>query len=262
MDNQHKIVVVTGAAGGFGQQIVLQLLSAGFSVAATDLFKDKLESLHTSIGSSTKLGLFAMDVCNSQSIEKASEEITNFFGDDISILVNNAGIYANTPVLEEECYHKVKKIIDTNLIGSYNCTSFFSKFMVKRKNGRIINVASIAGTWGAAFASAYAASKAGMIAASKSWARELGSHGVCVNAIAPGICETNMLERAEKEERSFSLQKKMLLDFIPVGRFGNPADVAELVLFLATCKTDYLNGAVLDLDGGVNVGTLETVNLM
>jgi 3-oxoacyl-[acyl-carrier protein] reductase len=262
MNNQEKIAVVTGAAGGFGQQIVLQLLAAGFCVAATDVFEDKLESLRTYVGASEKLGLFGMDVCDLQSIQQAAEKINKLFGDNIYVLVNNAGIYDRTPVLLAEYHDKARKIIDTNLIGTYNCTSFFSKFMVKRKKGRIINIASIAGTWGAAFASAYAASKAGMIAASKSWARELGSYGVCVNAIAPGVCQTKMLEHAEEEERSLSFQKKMLLDYIPVGRFGNPEDVAELVIFLATCKTDYLNGAMLDLDGGLNIGSLESVNLI
>jgi 3-oxoacyl-[acyl-carrier protein] reductase len=262
MKSEDRIAIVTGAAGGFGQQIALELLAAGFCVAATDISEEKLKSLQSYVGTSEKLGLFGMDICNFQSIQKAGEQITNLFGDNISVLVNNAGIFGRTPVLLTEYHEKARQIIDTNLIGTYNCTSFFSKFMLKRKTGRVINISSMAGTWGAAFASAYAASKAGMIAASKSWARELGSYGVCVNAIAPGICQTNMLESAEKEEHSLSVQKKMLLDYIPVGRFGNPQDVAELVLFLATCKTDYLNGAILELDGGLNIGSLESVHLI
>lgn len=261
MINQDRIAVVTGAAGGFGQQIVLQLLAAGFYVAATDIFEEKLESLQTYVGSSEKLGLFGMDICNLQSIQKAGEQITNLFGDKIFVLVNNAGIFGRTPVLLTEYHEKARQIIDTNLIGTYNCTSFFSKFMVKRKSGRVINISSMAGTWGASFASAYSASKAGMIAASKSWARELGTYGVCVNAIAPGIFQTNMLERAEEDERSVSMKKKIVLDYIPAGRFGNSEDVAEVVLFLATCKTDYLNGAIFELDGGLNIGTLESIHL-
>jgi 3-oxoacyl-[acyl-carrier protein] reductase len=259
MHNQHKIAVVTGAAGGFGRQIVQQLLAEGFCVAATDVSEEKLEDLKNSVESSEKLGLFFMDVCSTQSIQKAAEQITSIFGDCIVVLVNNAGIFERTPILLTEYYEKVKKVIDVNLIGAYYCTSIFSKFMVKRRYGRIINVASLLGIWGAGFASAYAASKAGMIAASKSWARELGSFGVCVNAIAPGVCQTQMLKRAEKQS-SFSIEKRVL-DFVPVGRFGNPEDVAEIVLFLATCKTDYLNGAVLTLDGGLNIGTVEITEL-
>jgi 3-oxoacyl-[acyl-carrier protein] reductase len=254
MNNPNKIAVVTGAAGRFGHQIILQLLGAGFYVAATDTSVEKLESLQTYLGSFERVGLFSMDACNSQSIQQAGEQMTNLFGDQISVLVNNADIIEATPILSSEHHDQVREIIDTNLIGTYNCTSFFSKFMVKRKSGRIINIASIAGTWGAAFGSAYAASKAGMIAASKSWARELGSYGVCVNAIAPGICQTSILEGAEQQEHSVTAKQKILLNYIPGGRFGNAEDVAEVVLFLATCKTDYLNGAILDLDGGINKG--------
>ncbi|MBW4685212.1 MAG: SDR family NAD(P)-dependent oxidoreductase [Komarekiella atlantica HA4396-MV6] len=252
--SQDRIAVVTGASGRFGHQIVLQLLAAGFYVAATDASEDKLASLQTYLGSFERLGLFFMDACNLQSIQKAGEQITDLFGEQIFVLVNNADMLEPTPILSSEHHDKVREIIDTNLIGTYNCTGFFSRFMIKRKSGRIINIASVAGTWGASFASAYAASKAGMIAASRSWARELGSYGVCVNAIAPGSCHPNTLEGAEQQNPSVSLKRKILLDFIPVSRFGNPEDVAEVVLFLATCKTDYLNGAILDLDGGINKG--------
>lgn len=256
MHSNHKIAVVTGAAGGFGRQIVQQLLAEGFCVAATDISEDKLKGLQNYVEYPENLGLFVMDVCSIQSIHKAAEQITSFFGDSIVVLVNNAGIFERTPLLLTEYHDTVSKVIDVNLIGTYYCTSIFSKFMVKRRNGRIINIASIAGTWGAGFASAYAASKAGMIVASKSWARELGMFGVCVNAIAPGVFQTEMLENAEKQ--SSVSADKMLLDLIPAGRFGHPSDVAEIVLFLATCKTNYLNGAVLALDGGLNTGTVET----
>jgi 3-oxoacyl-[acyl-carrier protein] reductase len=254
MKSQDRIAVITGAAGGFGHQIILQLLAAGFYVVAIDASEEKLASLQTYLGSFERVGLFLMDACNLQSIQEAGEQIINLFGDQIFVLVNNADIMESTPILSSEHHDKVREIIDTNLIGVYNCTSFFSKFMVKRKSGRIINIASIAGTCGASLASAYAASKAGMIAASKSWARELGSYGVCVNAIAPGVCKTNMLERAGQQARSISAKQKILLNYIPGGRFGTPEDVAEVVLFLATCKTNYLNGAILDLDGGFNKG--------
>jgi 3-oxoacyl-[acyl-carrier protein] reductase len=256
MQNHQKIAVVTGAAGGFGRQIVQHLLSEGFCVAATDVSENKLQELQSYVKNSEKLGLFVMDVCSVHSIQQAAGQITSYFGDSIVVLVNNAGIFERTPVLLAECQDTVAKVIDVNLIGAYSCTTIFSKFMVKRRNGRIINIASIAGTWGAASASAYAASKAGLIAASKSWARELGSFGVCVNAITPGIFQTEMLENEDKH--SIVTADKLLLNLIPSGRFGHPSDVAEIVTFLATCKTNYLNGAVVTLDGGLNIGTLET----
>jgi 3-oxoacyl-[acyl-carrier protein] reductase len=259
MQNHQKVAVVTGAAGGFGREIVQHLLAEGFCVAATDVSQNKLDSLQSYVSSTKnpeKLGLFVMDVCSTYSIQQAAEQITSYFGDSIAVLVNNAGIFERTPVLLAEYQDTVAKVIDVNLIGAYSCTSIFSKFMVKRRNGRIINIASIAGTWGAASASAYAASKAGLIAASKSWARELGSFGICVNAITPGIFQTEMLVQEDKHNTVTA--DKLLLGLIPSGRFGHPSDVAEIVTFLAACKTNYLNGAVVALDGGLNIGTLET----
>ncbi len=259
MHDNQQIAVVTGAAGDFGREIVRKLLAEGFCVAATDIVEERLKELPKYVEFPEKLGLFYMDVSNSESIQKTSEEIAMVFGDSIVLLVNNAGIFERTPILLQEYHDTVKKIIDINLLGSYYSTSIFSKFMIRKRYGRIINIASLAGTWGAAFGSAYAASKAGMIAASKSWARELGSFGVRVNAIAPGVCKTQMLEHTEKHN-SFSAEK-ILLDLVPVGRCGSAEDVAELVMFLATCKTDYLNGEVITLDGGLNIGTVEITQL-
>lgn len=259
MHDNKEVAVVTGAAGDFGREIVRRLLAEGFYVAATDIVEKRLKDLQEYVEYPQKLGLFYMDVSSPESIQKTAEQVTTLFGDSIVLLVNNAGIFERTPILLNEYYDTVKKIIDINLLGTYYCTSIFSKYMIKKKYGRIINIASLAGNWGAAFGSAYAASKAGMIAASKSWARELGSFGVRVNAIAPGVCKTQMLEHNEKRN-SFSAEK-ILLDLVPVGRCGSADDVAELVMFLATCKTDYLNGEVITLDGGLNIGTIEITQL-
>ena len=259
MPDNQEIAVVTGAAGDFGREIVRRLLAEGFYVAATDIVEEKLKELPKYVDFPERLGLFYMDVSSPESIQKTAEQIATVFGGSIVILVNNAGVFERTPILLKEHYDTVKKIMDINLLGCYYATSIFSKFMIAKRYGRIINIASLAGTWGAAFGSAYAASKAGMIAASKSWARELGSFGVRVNAIAPGVCKTQMLEHSEKQN-SFSAEQ-FLLNLVPVGRCGTAEDVAELVMFLATCKTDYLNGEVITLDGGLNIGTIETTQL-
>jgi 3-oxoacyl-[acyl-carrier protein] reductase len=260
MKTNDKIAIVTGAAGGFGSQVVQQLLSDGFCVAATDVSEQGLNHLANCVGNAERLGLFHMDVCDLQSIQHTSEKVTHLFGDCIYVLVNNAGIFENTPILSLMHYQdKVRKIIDTNLIGACYCTSFFSKLMIRHRVGRIVNIASMAGIMGAASASAYAASKAGMIAATKSWARELGPFGISVNTVTPGVCRTDMLKRAETENAFSSEEEKMLLQFIPARRLGTSKDVAELVAFLSTCKTDYINGAVIELDGGLNTGSVEAV---
>ena len=257
MNSVPKIAVVTGAAGGFGREIVRYLLKEGFCVAATDTCKERLYQLPDYTQNAENLQLLIMDVADLDSIHQAAEDITNRFPNgQIAVLVNNAGIFERTPILFSDCYDRVRKTFEVNLLGTYYCTSIFARYMVKHRFGRIINISSIAGTWGAALASAYAASKAGMIAAAQSWARELAPFGVCVNAIAPGVFQTDMLDQAEPKGPSFV--EKQLVDFIPARRLGSPKDVAELVLFLASCQTDYLNGTVFTLDGGLQIGTVET----
>lgn len=256
-NSDKKIAVVTGAAGGFGREIVHSLLQEGFLVAATDTAKERLSQLPNYSQGEENLQCLFMDVADIDSIQTAAAQILNRFNDgQITVLVNNAGIFERTPILFSDCYDRVRKTIEINLLGTYYCTSIFARYMVNHKFGRIINIASIAGTWGAALASAYAASKGGMIAASQSWARELAPYGISVNALAPGVFQTQMSDRAEPKGVSFI--EKQLVDFIPVRRLGNPQDVAELVAFLATCKTNYLNGAIFTLDGGLQIGTVET----
>jgi 3-oxoacyl-[acyl-carrier protein] reductase len=254
---EKKIAIVTGAAGGFGREIVHSLLREGFSVAATDTSKERLSRLPNYEPEKENLLRLFMDVADIDSIQAAETEIMQRFeGGQPTVLVNNAGIFDRTPILFADGYERMEKIIRVNLLGTFYCTSIFSRHMVKHKFGKIINIASIAGTWGAALASAYSASKGGMIAASQSWARELAPYGISVNSIAPGVFQTQMSDQAEPKGVSFI--EKQLVDFIPVRRLGNPSDVAELVTFLATCKTNYLNGALFTLDGGLQIGTVET----
>ena len=255
--NEKKIAIVTGAAGGFGREIVHSLLQEGFLVAATDTSKERLSQLPDYNSPEENLQRLFMDVADIESIQRTEKEILDRFdGGKITVLVNNAGIFERTPILFTDGYERMEKILTVNLLGTFYCTSIFARHMVKQKFGRIINIASIAGTWGAALASAYSASKGGMIAASQSWARELAPYGISVNSIAPGVFQTPMSDKAEPKGVSFI--EKQLVDFIPVRRLGTPEDVAELVAFLATCKTNYLNGALFTLDGGLQIGTVET----
>jgi Dehydrogenases with different specificities (related to short-chain alcohol dehydrogenases) len=162
----------------------------------------------------------------------------------IDILVNNAGINRDTLLLRmsESAWDDV---IDTNLRGTYLCTKFALRSMVRQGWGRIISVASIAGLMGNVGQANYAASKGGIIAFTKSVAREMGSRNITVNAVAPGFIVTGMTDKLPQERR------EAFLSMVPLRRFGKPEDVAELVGFLATDKAGYITGQVITIDGGV-----------
>lgn len=253
MDEHAQIAVVTGAAGGFGSVIVKDLLAVGYKVAATDISLVSLNNLKSSLGSPANLEVFEMDVTKIESIEAAIENITAQMGPAVTVLINNAGIYEKNHLLVGESAGSAdiaKRTIDINLTGSFNCTTAFSRVMARLKYGRIINIASIAGIWGSPMVSAYAASKAGLIKATECWARELGPLGITVTAVAPGVCKTNMM----KDEKAITEDNKYIKQVIPAGRFGSAEDVSEIVTFLATCRTNYITSATIELDGGLRVG--------
>ncbi|MCW7539470.1 SDR family NAD(P)-dependent oxidoreductase [Aquabacterium sp. A7-Y] len=254
---KRQIAIVTGAAGGFGAAISKSLLEVGYAVAATDLDAAKLERLVQRLGAHEDLKTFVMDVTDPDQVEQCAAAIAESMGPNITVLVNNAGIIGRGFSLAEKSVLLSRQVIDVNLTGAFNCTSAFSRHMARLKYGRIINIASVAGLWGAAGGAAYAASKAGLIKASESWARELGPLNISVTAIAPGICKTEMLDRFVDSEAAMSVDEaKIVKSIVPVGRWGVPEDIAEVVTFLATCKTNYLNATVIPMDGGMRVGTL------
>ena len=246
---QAGVAVVTGAAGGFGREIVAHLFEKGFHVAATDLNADALKDFTES----EYLKTFLLDVSSRQDVEDVAQKISNTFFQPISVLVNNAGILREMHTFAPESLDIAQQVLEVNLLGAFNCTAFFGRLMLKKKFGRIINIASIAGTMGAGGGSAYAASKGGLIAATKSWAREMGRYGITVNAIAPGICKTDMLHNT-KDALKFEMLMKLL---VPIRRLGIPADVAELVAFLASSESNYINGEVITIDGGLFTGTFD-----
>lgn len=255
-EQQAQVAVVTGAAGGFGSAIVKDLLQVGYKVAATDLSSSQLDLLKKSLNNHQNLETFEMDVTSIESIENTAGQISASMGSAITVLVNNAGIFEKNLCLVGEnvaSAKAAKRVIDINLTGSIYCTTVFSKFMARLKYGRIINIASLAGVGGASMASAYAASKAGLIKASESWARELAPLGLVITAIAPGICKTKMLEKQIDAGTNIEDSERIARSKVPVGRFGIPEDVSEVVTFLATCRTTYLNGAVINLDGGQRI---------
>ncbi|MEI6514917.1 MAG: 3-oxoacyl-[acyl-carrier-protein] reductase [bacterium] len=239
-----KVALVTGAARGIGQAIAKKLAAEGCDVALCDL---KAEWLAETVGlieaAGRKVKCFEADVSNAAAVETVVDGVMKEFG-RVDILVNNAGITKDTLMIRmsEQDWDAV---ISVNLKGTFLFTKAVARPMMKQRTGTIVNVASIIGLIGNAGQCNYAASKAGVIALTKSAARELASRNVRVNAVAPGFIQTKMTEALPEEVR------KKMMDAIPMGRFGQPEDVANVVLFLAGETSSYMTGQVLTVCGGM-----------
>lgn len=239
-----KVALVTGAARGIGQAIAKKLAGEGCDVALCDL---KAEWLTETAGLIEAMGrkvkCFEVNVGNADAVEAAVNGAVKEFG-KIDILVNNAGITKDTLMIRmsEEDWDAV---LTVNLKGTFLFTKAVARPMMKQRTGAIVNVASIIGLIGNAGQCNYAASKAGVIALTKSAAKELAARNVRVNAVAPGFIETKMTEALPEEVRT------KMLGAIPMGRFGQPEDVANVVLFLASDMSSYMTGQVLPICGGM-----------
>jgi len=236
-----RVAVVTGASRGIGAAVVLRLVAAGMVVVATD--RD-LDGAHSDAG--PEVSRRTLDVRDRAAVERAAADVEERF-DRLDVLVNNAGIFHQTPALRMD-EQAMLRILDVNLCGALRCTAAFGAVMARHGGGRIINMASVSGLGGAALGSAYAASKAGLIAATRSAARELASSHIVVNAVAPGYCETAMLDPQR------ALVERFVVPRIPLKRVATAEDVAEAVAFLATSEGTYMTGSVLTLDGGMTSG--------
>ena len=236
-----KVALVTGGARGIGYAIAERFYEAGAHVAVTDL-NGAPEAAGQLTGGAKAFGV-ASDVGDMAQLEAAVTAVEGALG-PIDILVNNAGITRDNLLMRmsEDDWDLVLKV---NLRGTFNATKLISRGMMKRRSGRIINVASVVGIMGNAGQANYAASKAGVIGFTKSMARELASRSVLVNAIAPGFIDTEMTKGLPEKVQE-ELRKQ-----IPMGRLGAPDDVAKAALFLASDLADYITGQVVVVDGGM-----------
>ncbi len=239
-----RIAIVTGAARGIGQAIAVKLASEGADVALCDVQTDWLAETAEKVRAlGRRAECFAVDVSKAEAVQGAVEQVAKAFG-RIDILVNNAGI-TKDGYLARMSEADWDAVLSVNLKGSFLFTKAVSRLMMKQRAGVMVNVASIIGLIGNAGQCNYAASKAGVIALTKSVAKELASRNIRANAVAPGFIQTKMTEKLPEEI------KKKMLEAIPLARFGLPEDVANVVLFLASDASSYVTGQVLTVCGGM-----------
>ena len=242
---EGKTAIITGASRGIGREIALVFAKAGAKLTLTARSEEQLKDLAKEIVSSggAEPLCVPLDVNLSEKVDEMVDKTLDKFS-RVDILVNNAGITRDGLVLRmsDEDWDEV---LNTNLRGAFFCLRAVAKPMMRQRSGRIINMASVIGLIGNAGQANYAASKAGLIALTKSAAKELGSRNVLINAIAPGFIDTEMTRALSDDV------KNMILKTIPTGTFGKPVDVAQAALFLASDEASFITGHVLTVDGGL-----------
>ena len=240
---QGKVAIITGAARGIGRETALLFAAEGAKVVICDLL-DEGEEVAEEIRSRGGEAIFyKLDVTDREAVKRMVDAVVERYG-RIDILVNNAGITRDAQFLKmtEEDWDKV---IAVNLKGVFNVTQAVAPVMVAQGKGKIVNAASVVALYGNFGQTNYVASKAGVIGMTKVWARELGRKGINVNAVAPGFIQTEMTAKVPEKVL------QMVRERTPLGRLGTPRDVAYAYLFLASDESDYVNGAVLSVDGGL-----------
>jgi len=243
---QGKSAIITGGGSGIGRAAALRFAREGAQVVIADWSEEAGQAVLKELQElGAKAAFFQTDVSRLDSVERMAAGAIDFCG-RIDILVNNAGITRDA-MLSKMTVEEWHQVIDVNLTGVFYCTRTIAPHMVQNGKGSIINTASIVGQYGNVGQTNYAATKAGVIGMTKTWAKELGFKGVRVNAVAPGFIRTPMVEKMPEKV----LQK--MLDKVPLRRLGEPEDIANAYLFLASDESDYVNGAVLEVNGGMTL---------
>src|ERR1051325_1130028 len=242
---ENQVAVVTGAGRGIGHAIAVRLAREGARAAClsrtqanADKTADEINALRPNAANA-----YAVDVADHEAVQKTCAEIIEQFG-RVDILVNNAGVTRDGLSMRMSI-EDWDAVLNTNLKGAFNFAQALMRPMIKQRSGRIINISSVRGLIGNAGQVNYSASKAGLLGFTKSLARELASRGITVNAVAPGVIETDMTGVLSDEIRQGFLQK------IPLGKLGQPDDIAAAVAYLAAAEASYITGQVLAVDGGM-----------
>lgn len=240
----NDVALVTGATRGIGKAIALALGQAGATVIGTATRTEGAESIEAYLKQAGIKGHgLVLDVSNPASVEQAMKTVTDQFG-DVTVLVNNAGVTRDTLLMrmKEEDWQVV---LDTDLTSVFRLSKACLRGMMKARHGRIINISSVVGATGNPGQANYCAAKAGILGFTKSLAREVGSRNITVNAVAPGFIDTDMTRALGEDQRA------ALVGQIPLARLGQPEDIAQAVLFLASPAAAYMTGETLHINGGM-----------
>jgi 3-oxoacyl-[acyl-carrier protein] reductase len=254
---KQRVAIITGGANGIGKQTALTFGRAGATVVIWDMIDEQgQETVKEITEAGGKAAFFKVNVTSQAEVQAAVDTVVDQF-QRVDILVNNAGITRDSQLVRVkngEVVGKMKEsdfdaVISVNLKGVFNCAQAVAPIMIRQGHGRIINAASVVALYGNFGQTNYVASKSAVIGMTKVWARELGKRGITVNAIAPGFIDTAMTQ---------SMPEHVLAEMVsrtPIGRIGKPQDIANAYLFLASDEASFISGLVMNVDGGLVMGT-------
>jgi 3-oxoacyl-[acyl-carrier protein] reductase len=243
---ENKVAVITGGASGIGKAAVEKFAREGAAVAIWDVNETQGKELELILLHEGFAARFVkVNTASFEEVEHATKEVIKQFG-KISVLVNNAGITRDASILKMTA-EQWQQVMDVNLTGVFNCCKAISPNMIENGFGRIINTSSIVGLYGNFGQANYAATKAGVIALSKTLARELGKYNITVNAVAPGFIATDMIKTIPEKVITMMTEK------VPLKKLGTPEDVANTYAFLASDEAQFISGTVISVDGGLTI---------
>ncbi|WP_096271620.1 3-oxoacyl-ACP reductase FabG [Paucisalibacillus globulus] len=241
---QDKVAIITGAANGIGFEAARKFGNEGAKVILADFDEAKgLESEKALQEEGLSVTFVQVNVADRDSVNVMVEKALAEYG-KIDILINNAGITRDA-MLAKMTLEQFQQVLDVNLSGVFNCTQAVLPYLIEQGKGKIVNTSSVTGTYGNVGQTNYAAAKAGLIGMTKTWAKELGRKGINVNAVAPGFTRTAMV--SAMPDKVIEKMEAM----VPMQRLGSPEDIANAYLFLSSNESDYVNGHVLHVDGGI-----------
>jgi 3-oxoacyl-[acyl-carrier protein] reductase len=238
---EKKNIIVTGASGGIGNAIIKRLYEAGANVLASGTRIEKLEEIKKNFEG---IKILKFDISQSDKIEEFIENATSELGGSLDGIVNNAGITQDNLAIRMNL-EEWQKVININLTSTFLMSKFAIKKMLKNKSGKIVNITSVVGHTGNLGQANYTASKAGIVAMSKSLAIEYAKKNININCISPGFIKTAMTDKIDEKF------KEVIISKIPSARLGEPDDIANAVLFLSSDQSNYINGETLHVNGGM-----------
>jgi NAD(P)-dependent dehydrogenase (short-subunit alcohol dehydrogenase family) len=255
--SDRSTVAITGAGSGIGRGIALAFVQAGYEVFASDVSEDRLDETRKELGDPENLHVRAVDVTDYGSVVGLVEEAASLTG-TLNVMVNSAGVFDGYADIAETSPELWARVIGVNLTGGFNGCRAAALTMIRQRSGRIITIGSVAGQRGAADGLSYVASKAGLEGLTRRLAIDVGPHNVTANLVAPGVIKTNLRATSEEllgdlvssQQRGIGVSPEIMDFLIPAHRSAEPAEVASVVLFIASEGAGYVNGQVIAVDGG------------